>query len=387
MLYLDNSATTRPLDEVVDAIVEVMKVHYGNPSSLYRLGMEAEQLLNQSRTVIAQSLGVRPEWVVFTSGGTESNNLAIKGTAYSYRSRGKHLITTEIEHASVYECFRQLEEEGFRVTYLKPDSSGAVSVKAVEEALTPDTILVSIMHVNNETGVIQPIREIGEMLKNHPRILFHVDAVQSVGKIPLDPEGWGIDLLSVSAHKLHGPKGVGLLLKREGLKLRPLLAGGGQEFGIRSGTENVPLIVGMAKALRIAMERRAEHMDKLYALRDALIARLRDIPGIRLNGVQERGKVAPHIINFSIPGLKSEVVVHALEQHGIYVSAGSACSSGDEKPSRVLLAMGLSEAEASSAIRVSLSPQLTEADMDRFIQALETVIKTLKPATKKGEIG
>lgn len=387
MLYLDNSATTRPLDEVVDAIVEVMKVHYGNPSSLYRLGMEAEQLLNQSRTVIAQSLGVRPEWVVFTSGGTESNNLAIKGTAYSYRSRGKHLITTEIEHASVYECFRQLEEEGFRVTYLKPDSSGAVSVKAVEEALTPDTILVSIMHVNNETGVIQPIREIGEMLKNHPRILFHVDAVQSVGKIPLDPEGWGIDLLSVSAHKLHGPKGVGLLLKREGLKLRPLLAGGGQEFGIRSGTENVPLIVGMAKALRIAMEKRAEHMDKLYALRDALIARLRDIPGIRLNGVQERGKVAPHIINFSIPGLKSEVVVHALEQHGIYVSAGSACSSGDEKPSRVLLAMGLSEAEASSAIRVSLSPQLTEADMDRFIQALETVIKTLKPATKKGEIG
>lgn len=387
MLYLDNSATTRPLDEVVDAIVEVMKVHYGNPSSLYRLGMEAEQLLNQSRTVIAQSLGVRPEWVVFTSGGTESNNLAIKGTAYSYRSRGKHLITTEIEHASVYECFRQLEEEGFRVTYLKPDSSGAVSVKAVEEALTPDTILVSIMHVNNETGVIQPIREIGEMLKNHPRILFHVDAVQSVGKIPLDPEGWGIDLLSVSAHKLHGPKGVGLLLKREGLKLRPLLAGGGQEFCIRSGTENVPLIVGMAKALRIAMERRAEHMDKLYALRDALIARLRDIPGIRLNGVQERGKVAPHIINFSIPGLKSEVVVHALEQHGIYVSAGSACSSGDEKPSRVLLAMGLSEAEASSAIRVSLSPQLTEADMDRFIQALETVIKTLKPATKKGEIG
>jgi cysteine desulfurase len=387
MLYLDNSATTRPLDEVVDAIVEVMKVHYGNPSSLYRLGMEAEQLLNQSRTVIAQSLGVRPEWVVFTSGGTESNNLAIKGTAYSYRSRGKHLITTEIEHASVYECFRQLEEEGFRVTYLKPDSSGAVSVKAVEKALTPDTILVSIMHVNNETGVIQPIREIGEMLKNHPRILFHVDAVQSVGKIPLVPEGWGIDLLSVSAHKLHGPKGVGLLLKREGLKLRPLLAGGGQEFGIRSGTENVPLIVGMAKALRIAMEKRAEHMDKLYALRDALIARLRDIPGIRLNGVQERGKVAPHIINFSIPGLKSEVVVHALEQHGIYVSAGSACSSGDEKPSRVLLAMGLSEAEASSAIRVSLSPQLTEADMDRFIQALETVIKTLKPATKKGEIG
>lgn len=379
MLYLDHSATTRPLDEVVDAVVEVMKVHYGNPSALYRLGMDAEQLLRTSRSVVAESLGVSPEQVIFTSGGTESNNMAIKGVAYAYRTRGRHLITTEIEHASVYECFRQLEEEGFQVTYLPPDRSGSVSAQAVEDALTKETILVSVMHVNNETGRIQPIREIGERLKKHPRVILHVDAVQSVGKIDVDPSGWGIDLLTASAHKLNGPKGAGLLLRREGLQLRPLLAGGGQEFGLRSGTENVPLIVGMAKAIRIANERRLEHMETLYSLRAYLVERLRTIPKLQLNGAQERGEVAPHIVHFSVPGLKAEVIVHALEQHGIFVATGSACSSGEEEPSRVLLAMGLDRQRASSGIRVSLSPQHTEAELDRFIEALRSVVSSLIP--------
>jgi cysteine desulfurase len=268
MLYLDYAATTPIYDEVIESVTEVMKQHFGNPSSIHRLGVQAESLVHRSKEVIAGALHVDPvREIIFTSGGTESNNLAIKGFALRNRKKGNHLITTQIEHASVSEVFTQLEEQGFRVTYLPVDHSGVVSLDKLKEAISEDTILVSIMHVNNETGRVQPISEIGKLLADYPRIKFHVDAIQAVGKLPIQPRKMGIDLLSASAHKFGGPKGVGFLYGRLGIQLEPLLAGGGQEHGIRSGTENVPLIVGMAKAFRLTMDSLSANEEQMRRLR------------------------------------------------------------------------------------------------------------------------
>lgn len=374
MLYLDSCATTPTRPEVIEAIADCMKSYFGNPSSIHRIGLEAERLVVKSREVVAASLGCKPGEIIFTSGGTESNNLAIKGVAAQYKGRGRHLITTEIEHASVYKCFNQLEGDGYKVTYLPVDSTGAVRVEDVEKAITDETILVSVMHVNNETGRIQPLEAIGSLLSRYPKIIFHADAVQGLGKLRIEPKRWQADLLSFSAHKFQGPKGAGFLYKREGLLLAPLFPGGGQEFGIRSGTENVPLIVGMAKAVRMAVERQAESAACMYQLRERLVSRLKEIDGVLLNGSDTAEQMAPHVVSVSVPGIKPEVVVHTLERHGIYISTRSACSSGEDKPSRVLLAMGYPHERAASGLRISFSADETTEQLDYFADTFASVL-------------
>lgn len=378
MIYFDHSASTPPYAEVIETVAEVMKLHYGNPSSLHRAGVEAEKLIERARAVIGKALQVKPGELIFTSGATESNNLAIKGAAMQYAGRGNHFVTTQVEHASVYECFRQLEEQGCKVTYLPVDRNGIVSVDRVREALTDETVLVSVMHVNNEVGSVQPIADIGALLKRYPRILFHVDGVQSVGKLPLSIREWGIDLFSLSAHKLRGPKGAGLLYCREGVRLTPLLSGGAQEHGMRAGTQNVPNIVGMAKAIRMTIESRPETAAHLYKLRDRLIEAIGQMPQLTVNGDSESSpQTAPHIVNVSFPGMKPEVVLHMLEQRGIIASTQSACSSKTGKPSRVLTAMGVGELCAASGIRFSLAAEHTEEDIDILASSLRQVTDEL----------
>ncbi|MEW9701633.1 cysteine desulfurase family protein [Paenibacillus sp. SI8] len=383
MLYLDYAATTPPYEEVIDAVTEVMKGHYGNPSSIHRLGMQAEKLLQNSKEVMAGVLGIQPDELIFTSCGTESNNLAIKGAAYSYRNRGNHLITTQIEHPSVREVFRQLEREGFRVTYLPVNHKGVVKLEALREALCEETILVSVMHVNNEVGSIQPIREIGAILAGYPKVVFHVDAIQAIGNLPFLPQACRIDLCSASAHKFRGPKGVGFLYRRQGVLLQPLLAGGGQEYGLRSGTENVPLLVGMAKALRLTLADRGAKTERRYAVRRRIVEGIASIPELTLTGSDLAVEMAPHIVHFAFAGMKAEVVVHALEQRNIYISTKSACASGEADPSEVMLAMGCTRELALSGLRVSFSEEHTEAEADEFISALRQVVDELAPMLRR----
>jgi cysteine desulfurase len=379
MQYWDYAATTPPYDEVVVAMTQVMKEHYGNPSSLHHMGVVADQLVSQARTVIAASLSCQPDEIRFTSGGTESNNWAIQAAARRYRHRGNHLITTKIEHASVYETFQELERQGYKVTYLPVDATGVVKLDELEQALTDETILVSVMAVNNEMGRIQPIQMIGDLVKKRSRtILFHVDAVQAVGKLPLRPADLRIDLLSCSAHKLRGPKGSGFLYVRQGLELPPLMWGGGQEGGMRSGTENVPAIVGMAKAMRMAAQTQSQFYTHTSLLRERLAAGIRDIPELKLSGSEAAADMAPHIVHFSFPGMRSEVMVHALEEHNIYVSSRSACSSSADKPSRILKAMGYDNARATSGIRISYSLDQSMEDAEHFCEQLKRVVERLK---------
>lgn len=386
MLYLDYAATTPPYDEVIESVTEVMKRHYGNPSSIHLLGVQAERLVHRSKEVIAEYLKADPKSeVIFTSGGTESNNLAIKGFALQHRKKGGHLITSQIEHASAAEAFAQLEAQGFRVTYLPVDQTGLVDVDHLKDAIGEDTILVSVMHVNNEMGRVQPIEEIGQLLAAYPRIKFHVDAVQGIGKLPLKPKELGIDMLSASAHKFGGPKGIGFLYCRQGIQLEPQLAGGGQEYGIRSGTENVPLIVGMAKAMRLTMDSLASHEERMRRIRRLLVHGITAIPELVVSGSLLEEEMAPHIVHFTFPGMKAEVVVHALEKSDIYISTKSACAAGSEDPSKVLLAMGYERSRASSGLRVSFSGEQTEDDAHRFIDVLNRVVKELAPARQKSK--
>ncbi|MDQ0339776.1 cysteine desulfurase [Caldalkalibacillus uzonensis] len=374
-VYLDNSATTPVAAEVQQALLEVVANYYGNPSSLHRIGGEAEKLMAKAREVAAHVLGVNPGELLFTSGGTESNNLAIKGVAFQYQSRGKHIITTQIEHAAVYQVCKTLEKDfGFEVTYLPVDKNGVVSVQDVEQALREDTILVSVMHVNNELGSVQPVEKIGRLLKNRPKVLFHVDDVQGVGKVPLDIKQSGIDLLSISGHKIHAPKGTGLLYVREGVRLYPLLHGGGQEQGLRSGTENVPGIVALAKALRLAKENEKVHIEHLLGLKQTLLGGLATIHGVQINTPLDKRISAPHIVNLSCPGVKPEVLVHALGERDIYVSTTSACSSRQQQHSRTLQAIGLPQTRLHSALRVSMSVYNTKEDIDYFLQTLEDIL-------------
>ncbi|MBH0330758.1 cysteine desulfurase [Brevibacillus brevis] len=358
-----------------------MESYYGNPSSLHQKGVEAENVLKQARKVAAQYLGCKESEVIFTSGGTESNNTAIKGVAFQYQNRGKHIITTQVEHPAVYDVCKQLEGLGFAVTYLPVDREGRVSVEAVQKAMRPDTILVSIMHVNNELGTIQPILEIGQWLKQFPKVLFHVDAVQGIGKVPLRIKDSGIDLLSVSAHKFYGPRGVGILYKREGLIIHPLMMGGGQEGGVRSGTENLPAIAGMAKAIRILEELGSVEMIRLQKLNQQLREGIATMEGCVVNTPESN--TAPHIMNLSVPGVKAEVLLHALEEKGFLISTKSACSSKVNEPSRVLTAIGIERDCALSSLRISLGRENTADDIQQFLKALEECVSVLRTYIKQ----
>jgi len=380
MIYFDNSATTKPYKEVLETYMTVSEQFFGNPSSIHKLGGKSEQLLSKARLQVADLLSVQPSEIIFTSGGTEGNNLAIKGTAMMHRSRGKHLITTEMEHPSIYEAYKQLEGIGFEVTYLSPDEDGFISVEKVADALREDTILVSIIHVNNETGAIQPIHEIGQFLKKYPKIFFHVDAVQGIGKVPLHIKQSAIDLLSVSGHKFHSVKGTGLLYVREGVTLSSMMTGGSQEREIRSGTENLAGIVAMARALRITLEKQKSESDDLLKLRDELLHHLEKIDGAVINSPSSN--FAPHILNISFVGLKPEVIVHALSEENIYISTKSACSSKNYEISRVLQSMGKSEQVAGSAIRISLSYENTIEEVNMFNKVMSEVIKNLYKVTR-----
>ena len=378
-VYLDNSATTRPYPEISKEVQRIMLEEYGNPSSLHRKGSEGERILQSSRQMLAEILDVNGSEIIFTSGGTESNNMAVQGIARRYRKRGNHLITTAIEHSSVLEPFNLLEKDGFEVTYLIPEEQGIVSPEKVAEALTPRTVLVSIMHINNEIGSIQPIPQISAILQDrNPNIIFHVDAVQSFTKLHLSPKDQGIDLLSISAHKFHGPKGVGALYLREGIFLEPLIRGGGHEKGLRPGTENTPGIWGMALAAKLSYENRKEKLGKMQSLKKQFITSLEaEFPWIRLNGPGEE-EGAPHIFNISFPGLKGEVILHALEEHGIYVSTGSACHSNANSPSHVLQAIKLDKESLDGAIRFSLSHLNTREEIEYAITKTISVVSGLK---------
>ncbi|WP_227936584.1 cysteine desulfurase family protein [Alkalihalobacillus deserti] len=374
MIYLDNSATTKPYKEVVDVYAAVASNFFGNPSSLHSLGMKAEGLMTESRNRIADLLNVKGIEIIFTSGGTEGNNIAIKGAARAKQKRGKHLITTQVEHASVEEAFGQLEQEGYEVSYLPVDQFGRVSTEQVEAEIRSDTTLISIIHVNNETGTIQPIEEIGKMLNRYPQIYFHVDHVQGISKVPLNFRQSRIDLCTCSAHKFHGMKGNGILFVREGIQVESLFQGGDQENGLRAGTENVAGIVGMAKALRMTKEQE-NNINYLVTLKEQFISQLQNVEGVWINSPAEFS--APHIVNFSIPGTKPEVIVQSLTAKEIYVSTKSACSSKLSAPSRVLLAMGFTNDRASSGIRVSLSFDTTAEEINQLITELEIIIPEL----------
>lgn len=378
MLYFDHCATTPPYEEVVEAVAEAMRRFYGNPSSIHRVGIEAERLLAKARETAASLLGTAPERVVFTSGGTESNNMAVLGAARTFEGRGKHLVTTGIEHPSVYEAFRYLERDGWEVTYVQPQTDGIVPAEAVLNAIRDDTVLVSVMHVNNEIGAIQPIEPIARALQARKRVLFHVDAVQSFGKLSVQPERWGVDMLSVSGHKIRGPKGAGLLYVRKGLNLEPIVHGGGQEWGLRSGTENVAAIAGFVKAMRLTLADRERAAAHLTRLRHGLLERLHAVPGLVYNGSEDERLMAPHIVHFSAPGLKSEVIVHALEERGVCVSTRSACSSASDRPSRVLLAMGAEKERAASGIRISMSAAHSETEIVTLADAVKDTIDHLR---------
>ncbi|TSB48065.1 cysteine desulfurase family protein [Alkalicoccobacillus porphyridii] len=381
MIYLDNSATTRPSQEALQTYLSVSERFFGNPSSLHKLGMESEKVLNRARSIMAELLDVESSGIYFTSGGTESNNLAIKGSLRSTLHKKNHLITTAAEHASVYQSFKELEKEGYQVTYLPVDETGKITISDLEKALTKDTVLVSISHVNNETGTIQPIYEIGTLLRKYPQIRFHVDHVQGAGKVPLSIKRAGIDLLTLSAHKFHGLKGSALLYIRPGIHVKSQAHGGEQEGGFRGGTENVAGIAAMAKAYKMECEKASSRMTHLQQLQLKLVEHFSLLDECVVNTPHQES--APHIINVSVPGYKPEVIVQKLAEQEIYISTQSACSSKLNEPSRVLLAMGKGEEVASSALRISLSFDSTQEEIDTFIQVLSTLLPSIKKVVGK----
>ena len=381
-VYLDNSATTRCFDEVTQLMTKIMCEDYGNPSSMHHKGVEAEQYLRYSRETLAKILKVNEKEIFFTSGGTESDNIAIIGTAMANHRTGRHLITTQIEHPAVLQPMRYLEEQGFRVTYLPVDKQGRVRLEDLQNAMCRDTILVSIMHTNNEIGTLEPIAEAGELIKRiNPRTLFHVDAVQGFGKFRIYPYRMNIDLLSVSAHKIHGPKGVGFLYINSKAKISPIIYGGGQQRGMRSGTENVPGIAGLAKASEIMYANLDRDMDHLYGLRDMFIRGISDLEDVKVNGCMGTDSAA-HIVSLSVRGIRSEVLLHALEERGIYVSAGSACSSHKPQLSATLKAIGVDKDLLGSTIRFSFSVFTTKEDIDYTLRALYDIVPELRRYTR-----
>ena len=394
--YLDNSATTRCSESVRDIMLQVMMEDYGNPSSLHLMGKKAEDYIKEAREKIAKTLKVTEKEIVFTSGGTESNNLAIIGSAMANQRAGKHIITTAIEHASVAAVVGFLEEQGFEVTILPVDENGQISLEELEAAIREDTILVSMMQINNEMGAIEPIAEVGALIKKkNPNTLFHVDAIQSYGKLRIYPKKMNVDMLSVSGHKLHGPKGSGFLYIKENTKIRPIIFGGGQQKGMRSGTENVPAIAGLGLAAKLIYGGHSEKTEKLYELKKMLIDGLYKIGddnkcadgscGVVINGIDgiDIKETAPHVVSASFYGIKSEVLLHALAAKGVYVSSGSACSSNHPELSGTLKAIGVSDELLDSTIRFSFSVETTKEQVEYALEVLKKQLPILKRFIKQ----
>ena len=376
--YLDNSATTVCEPGVVEKVVQMMSVIYGNPSAMHNKGVEAENYIKEAKEIIAKTMKVQEKELIFTSGGTESNNLAIMGCAAANHRMGKHLITTKIEHPSVGNVMKHMEEDGFEVTYLPVDEIGIVKLDKLKEALRPDTMLVSVMHVNNEIGAVQPIEEIGKLVKaNNKATLFHVDAIQGYGKYRIYPKKMGIDLLSVSGHKIHGPKGGGFLYCDSKVKIKPIIFGGGQQKDLRSGTENVPGIVGLAEAAKEIYTDFEDKMKHLYEIKEYFVEKVTELEGTKINGLTGK-ESAPHVVSVSFPGIRSEVLLHSLEDKEIYASAGSACSSNKPAVSATLKAINASKEHLDSTLRFSFSVHTTKEEIDYCIEVLKGLLPMLR---------
>ena len=375
-IYLDNAATTPVSQPVLDKMIPYFREHYGNASSVYDTGRDARRAIDAARRQAAEAINAQPGEVYFTGGGSESDNWAIKGAAFARRDKGNHIITTQVEHHAVLHTCQWLEKQGFEVTYLPVDEYGRVTAEQVEKAITDQTILITIMAANNEIGTLMPIAQIAQVARQH-KVLFHTDAVQAMGAVPIDVVAWGVDLLSLSAHKFHGPKGVGLLYVRKGTRIDNLVHGGAQERGKRAGTENLPAIVGMGEAMMIAARNQPENAKRLSAMRDRMIAGLLEkIPHSRLNGHPiER---LPGNVNVSIRYIEGEAMLLRLDMAGIAASSGSACTSGSLDPSHVLLAIGLPHEIAHGSLRFSLSDESVDADVDEVLNVLPGIVKTLR---------
>lgn len=375
-IYLDNAATTKTAPEVVEAMLPYFSSYYGNPSSVYELAGESKKAIAESREIIADALSAKANEIYFTAGGSEADNWAVKAAAEAYKSKGKHIITSRIEHHALLHTCQYLEREGYEVTYVGVDEAGILNLEELKRAIRPDTVLISIMFANNEIGSIQPVREIGALAKEHG-ILFHTDAVQAFGQVPISVDEYGIDMLSASAHKLNGPKGVGFLYIRTGVKIGSFLHGGAQERKRRAGTENVPGIVGFGEAVKRALSGMEEKTQKELELRDYMIDRvLKEIPYVRLNG--HRTKRLPNNMNFSFQFIEGESLLIMLDMEGICASSGSACTSGSLDPSHVLLAIGLPHEIAHGSLRFTLSEENTKEEIDKVISVLTGIVERLR---------
>lgn len=380
-VYLDNSATTRCFDEVADYMAHIMKDVFGNPSSMHMVGIDAEKEVKKAKEIIANNLKVSEKEILFTSGGTESDNMALIGCAMANRRAGNRIITSKVEHPAILETVKYLEKQGFEIVYLPVDKLGRVSVDSVRQALTEDTIIVSIMHVNNEIGAVMPIEEIGKAIKDYKQsILFHVDAVQSFGKYRINPKKMKIDLLSVSGHKIHGPKGMGFLYINEKVKIAPIIFGGGQQRALRSGTENVPGIAGIGLATKLIYDDFDNKINNLYSLKEYFCTKLSQMDGVSLNGYDAADVrcSAPHVISASFAGIRAEVLLHALEAKGIYVSSGSACASNKPAISETLKAIELDDKLLDSTIRFSMSVETTKEELNYTLEILNSECEKLK---------
>lgn len=379
--YLDNAATTRAFPEVVERMVHLMEREYGNPSSKHTKGLEAENAVREAVEQIRKTLKCEPGEIIFTSGGTESNNQALIGAALANRRAGKHIITTRIEHASIHQPLAFLETQGYEVTYLPVDAHGKVEPEVLRTAIREDTVLVSIMYVNNEIGSVQDIAQLSKLVHdNNSKILFHVDAIQAFGKYRIVPKRLGIDLMSVSGHKIHGPKGTGFLYVKAGTKLSPILFGGGQQKGMRSGTENVPGIAGLGEAVRLIYTDHAAKMEQLYAMKDQLIRQLLQLDQVQVHGMagMDLQETAPHIVSVGFAGIRSEVLLHALAERGVYVSSGSACSSNHPELSGTLQAIGVEESLLDATLRFSLSVTSTAEEVNYAVEQVADLLPGLR---------
>ncbi len=382
-VYFDNSASTKVADSVIEVMIKTMREDYGNPSAKHMMGVVAEKYVKEATRMIAKTLKVEEKEILFTSGGTESNNIALIGGALANQRRGKHIISTAIEHPAVYEPLGKLVELGFEVTILPVDRAGHICLEELKNAIREDTIIVSTMYVNNEVGAVEPVEEIAKIVhEKNPDCLYHVDAIQGYGKYKIQPKKQGIDLMSVSGHKLHGPKGVGFLYIQKDAKVNPILFGGGQQRGMRSGTINVPGIAGMGEAARLAYEHFDEKIEKMIAIKDYLMDQLEKMEGIHLNSFRGT-QSAPHILSVSVQGVRAEVLLHALEDREIYVSSGSACSSNHPGISGTLKGIGLEDEFIDSTVRISLCSENTLEEADYFLETLKELLPMLRRFTRK----